>query len=570
MPSPTQRVRAYHERTKHQPEQSAAGPQGLDWANQPEPFRTWADSETVDLPLWTATTEIPYDDCLRPGTVAAQPVNLESVAGLFEHSLGLAAWKSIGPERWALRCNPSSGNLHPTEGYLVCPNLAGLEGGVYHYTSPEHLLERRARPDPERWSRAWQELSQNQNQNQSQGVLVGLSSIHWREAWKYGERAYRYCQLDVGHAVGALSFAAAVLGWQTRWLEAWSDDNLIRLLGLPRSEAAKAPEEESPDLLLWIGPEVATSPPLSAPLLAGLRGATWEGEPNRLSAQRRDWNVIGEIAEACRVPPDPDPPTPDPPTPDPPAHRWSPGDLPPLPATGNAEALRLIRQRRSAQAFDGVTHMTAAAFYRMIDATLPRADVPPLAALGWEPRIHLLLFVHRVEDVPAGLYLLPRRPGVVETLRGALDPEHCWEPVEGAPDHLELRRLQTLDLRDLSAALCCRQDIAGDSAFSVGMVAELEEGLNQGPWWYRRLFWEAGALGQSLYLNAEAVGLRGTGIGCFFDDAVHRLMGLPDARFQSLYHFTVGGPIKDRRLATHPPYAHLKRVIPRKSETGRG
>src|SRR5437660_12483691 len=31
--------------------------------------------------------------------------------------------------------------------------------------------------------------------------LVGLSSIHWREAWKYGERAFRYCQHDVGHAL---------------------------------------------------------------------------------------------------------------------------------------------------------------------------------------------------------------------------------------------------------------------------------------------------------------------------------------------------------------------------------
>ena len=25
-------------------------------------------------------------------------------------------------------------------------------------------------------------------------MLVALTSIHWREAWKYGERAFRYCQ----------------------------------------------------------------------------------------------------------------------------------------------------------------------------------------------------------------------------------------------------------------------------------------------------------------------------------------------------------------------------------------
>ncbi len=225
--------------------------------------------------------------------------------------------------------------------------------------------------------------------------------------------------------------------------------------------------------------------------------------------------------------------------------------------------MSLIRQRRSVQAFDGVTHLSAVDFYRLLDGTRPRAGVPPLAAFAWEPRIHLLLFVHRVNDLASGLYLLPRRPGAIDTLRGALDPEHLWEhlwePVEGAPDHLGLHRLGAMDLRDVSAALSCRQDIAGDSAFSLGMVAELAEGLNQGPWWYRQLLWEAGAVGQSLYLDAEALGVRGTGIGCFFDDAVHRLLGPSETRLQSLYHFTVGGPIKDRRLATHPPYAHLNR-----------
>ena len=67
-------------------------------------------------------------------------------------------------------------------------------------------------------------------------------------------------------------------------------------------------------------------------------------------------------------------------------------------------------------------------------------------------------------------------------------------------------------------------------------------------------------VGQVLYLEAEAAGLRGTGIGCFFDDGVHRLLGLDtaaDAPWQDLYHFTVGGPVEDQRLTTEPAYAHL-------------
>jgi hypothetical protein len=91
------------------------------------------------------------------------------------------------------------------------------------------------------------------------------------------------------------------------------------------------------------------------------------------------------------------------------------------------------------------------------------------------------------------------------------------------------------------------------------MIAEFGETIRQrGAWWYRRLFWEAGVIGQVLYLEAESAGIRGTGIGCYFDDPMHELLGLTGDRFQSLYHFTAGGPLEDPRLQTWAPYAHLE------------
>ena len=87
------------------------------------------------------------------------------------------------------------------------------------------------------------------------------------------------------------------------------------------------------------------------------------------------------------------------------------------------------------------------------------------------------------------------------------------------------------------------------------MIAEFADPIRQnGVWVYRNLFWEAGVIGQVLYLEAEAASARSTGIGCFFDDAVHDVLGLTDNQFQSLYHFTVGMPVEDRRLQTWPPY----------------
>jgi hypothetical protein len=85
------------------------------------------------------------------------------------------------------------------------------------------------------------------------------------------------------------------------------------------------------------------------------------------------------------------------------------------------------------------------------------------------------------------------------------------------------------------------------------MIAHFETALHE-PWRYRHLFWECGVLGQVLYLEAEAAGVRSTGIGCFFDDEMHALLGIGDHRWQSLYHFTLGGAVDDPRLSTMPPY----------------
>jgi len=121
----------------------------------------------------------------------------------------------------------------------------------------------------------------------------------------------------------------------------------------------------------------------------------------------------------------------------------------------------------------------------------------------------------------------------------------------GCPDGLPLFLLQAADMQPLAAHLSCGQAIAADGAFSLAMIAEFESLLARaGPWFYRRLLWETGVIGQLLYLEAEAAGLRATGIGCFFDDPVHQVLGLRDTAFQSLYHFAVGGPLADPRLET--------------------
>src|SRR2546430_1293930 len=122
------------------------------------------------------------------------------------------------------------------------------------------------------------------------------------------------------------------------------------------------------------------------------------------------------------------------------------------------------------------------------------------------------------------------------------------------------------DLQGTAHMVVCQQEIAADGAFSLGMIADFAQTIrDKGAWWYRRLFWEAGVLGQVLYLEAEAAGVRSTGIGCYFDDTFHELLGLRGDEFQDLYHFTVGAQIEDRRLLPFPP--SLPRMVPVRKKT---
>ncbi|MGH9143100.1 MAG: hypothetical protein ACRD2I_18365, partial [Vicinamibacterales bacterium] len=169
-------VHAYHDGTKHHFHRFARSLGYLDWASQPKPFRSFAGAPT--FPLWPRPDALSPSDSRNPHS-APNPLQV-TVGHVLRYSLGLSAWKQLGAARWALRVNPSSGNLHPTEAYVVAgpsPEFAET-AGVYHYSPDRHALERRCQFAAGGW----------QASGDAGGWLIALTSIHWREAWKYGER----------------------------------------------------------------------------------------------------------------------------------------------------------------------------------------------------------------------------------------------------------------------------------------------------------------------------------------------------------------------------------------------
>ena len=364
----TETVLNYHIRTKHRLERYAKGPESIDWEDQPDQFRRFSGCDIVTLPKPGAELKPLFADLYNPEIIPAKPLNLTNASLLLELAFGLSAWKQFGPSRWALRCNPSSGNLHPTEAYLVSTGNDFIKPGVYHYVSHDHSLEQRC------------QFSDNLPDS---GLLIGLSSIHWREAWKYGERAYRYCQHDTGHALGALRYAAATLGWSVELLAEWSDDDIAKLLGLNRTDDFIPLEQESPDLICRINThadgkpldtthntdtDCGINPPLpsgegrgegiqkstncdfphynSMPLntkalLEHAQSGTWSGKADSLRAYHLyKWPIIDEVAIAASKPRTEEP-------------EWQAVRQHTIKSPCTKTATAIIRQRRSAQQFDG-------------------------------------------------------------------------------------------------------------------------------------------------------------------------------------------------------------------------
>jgi nitroreductase len=450
-----------------------------------------------------------------------------------------------------LRVNPSSGNLHPTEGYLI------HDGHVFHYAPREHALEERAVISYDRWESFLGGRS---------GFLVALTSIQWREAWKYGERAFRYCQHDVGHAIAALRVSASLHGWTLRLLPEWSDEQLASLLGIDRDDDRAGSEPEHPECLALVTPSVSWNTGDPAALVGAARNATWHGRANLLSPGHDAWPIIEDVTRATEYPGvNSQSPTPKSQLPTSNSQLSTSNSQHPIsssqPPTSNSERLgvgpfgswefsrRLVLQRRSAVAFDARSSLSRERFLSMLSRLVPAGS--PFDALDWPPHVHLALFVHRVEGLVPGVYAFLRDSDVVDEWRSAMRPEFLWEAVAE-----RLFLLLPTNVMWAANRVSCDQEIAADGFFSLGMIARVESALrDRGEWFYRRLFWECGMIGQVLYLEAEAAGGRGTGIGCFYDDAVHELLGLTGREWQSLYHFSMGMPVDDPRLTTEPGYA---------------
>jgi len=439
----------------------------------PNPFRHYEGVPLVDLPADPPAPLSHALDVLR-GQCGTRDIQdpLEFLSSLLFYSASISAAKQTpSGYRYALRVNPSSGNLHPTEFHFACPS------GLYHYRVSSHMLEQRAAG----------------NYGQLQFLLT---TIAWREAWKYQSRGYRYCLHDIGHAWQSLALAARALGCEAHAIGNFEDDRVATLYGLS--------SDEWPMLQVKIH---------GAPEFAASENEKWfGGVPNRLSTETISYPLIEAMQTAAKATPR--------------LSHGSPSVFPSVtasaPASGQSTFAEVVRRRRSALDFRGVADTIG---LEQLLTLLDLASRPLDCDFAAERYVQLYLYVHRVRGLDPGVY-------------------RYW------PSEARLEPLKTGDQRVVAAALSLRQNLAGNACVAFSMIGDLGRATGEfGDRGYRYVHFEAGAIGQRLYLAAESLGFQSTGIGAFFDDSVHNYLDLvPGSGKQVVYHFACGYAVEDDRL----------------------
>ena len=151
------------------------------------------------------------------------PLSLLELSRLLHYAYG------ITEKREQLRAAPSAGALYPIEIYPVANNVEGLAQGIYRYFVADHSLALVREGD---FRHQMRRHALGEEMMERASVVLVLSAVFERSAWRYRERAYRYILLEAGHISQNIYLVATALGLGTCAVGAFDDHGYNKIMGV--------------------------------------------------------------------------------------------------------------------------------------------------------------------------------------------------------------------------------------------------------------------------------------------------------------------------------------------------
>ncbi|HWC32240.1 MAG TPA: SagB family peptide dehydrogenase [Actinomycetota bacterium] len=462
----------YHERTKHSYESIRREGGGLDWSNEPSPFKEYLDLDAIALPP-PEGTGVPAHDAITASTDVKSdaPLTTDALSYVLFHGAGVTRIfrGSFGELRF--RAYASAGALYPNEVYLVSGGTEGLDAGVYHYGPRDHDLRLLREGD----HRGALGLAGAQP-GQASLVVTGLP---WRTAWKYGTRGFRHLYWDAGMIVANVLGSGAARGVRATVLLGFVDEAVARMIGVDGEtefplcivalgDADAPPHNEVTEMISHRVAPVSRRPRRD-PGIERAHAATMlrtEAEVEAVRAAVREAHGDGE-RRVERVEPFP-------------RERLSRDGFE-----------RVVRRRGSSRSLarEAFPAGELAAVLDLALATFP-SDWPSGA-------VRVFLVASALEGVPPGAYRY-----------------------DGGGSFAEIR---AGDLRRKAGFVCLEQRLAADGAAALFLMGDVESELaTLGSRGYVAAQLEAAIVAGRIYLGAYAQCLGASGI-TFYDDEVRQL-----------------------------------------------
>ena len=526
----------YHERTKYAPATLASKSQGLDWSQQPSPYKDYKIGTVYDLKPYL-TEEVQSD---RDGLLASR---WRRLSRLLFCSYGLTARvPTITGEAFYLRSAPSAGGLYPAELYLISAGTPLLSAGIYNYQVRTHSLIHFWQ-DNHVWA-GLQQACFNNPALQNTRMAIAVTAVFQRSAWRYQDRAYRRIFLDTGHLLGNIELATAIEDYQSSLIGGFTDELVNELLFLDKElEGAIAivpildlQDEES------IGrgqesrePMQQASSNIAKGMMTALPSTTSISYPKVPDGQLLEYlhqsTQITENLNMLKVGAKSIEQTSQDITNDPQQNLdkynfpfctkvntqtdsidWG---------SGLETLENTILQRRSTREYTG--------------AKIELAELKAILDFTYQPQNYS---DQGLDGKPDYFDLSLIETFIVVTGVVGLE-EGCYYY---APKSQELRQIRFKNFRDELHYLCLGQELGRDAGAVIFHTADLQKAVEKyGDRVYRYLHMDAGHLGQRINLAAIGLGVGVSGIAGFFDDLVNEVLGIPSDE-AVLYITTLGRP----------------------------
>lgn len=472
----------YHEATKHSEIRLQTSAHYLDWANKPSQFKIYEDLESLSLPR-----DFPRPEAEPLGVILGRSPQKEErvfrlggLAELLYFSAGLNRKYRFGSEVHYMRVASATGALYPIELYVIAGDVVGLEPGVYHFDPLAFQLSRIRKGD----FRAELAAASSENLATAPAILA-LTSLAWKNAWKYEARSYRHWFWDGGVIAANLLAVSNSMALPMTIVQGFVDQTVNELLGL----------QERKEATILLSPIGSSSQALGDHSLKKIGPI-----PVRVQPQSEEETVYASSWDT---------------------HRAS--SLQNRKEIEEWTSAKLTAVRKIRTSYPTVSlspPITADSSTRKLgEVILQRGSTRRFARSPIA--LSLLSTILRTSTGPIPRDYLPYDKGLIEMYFTANSVEGL-EPGSYfySSEQESLEQLKRGEFRQMSAYLCLGQPLFGDASVVFFLMTNLQNVLgvlgNRG---YRVAQLEGGIVAGKIYLSAYSLGLGASG-STFYDDAV--------------------------------------------------